>query len=187
MTRLSRENARMTGGFVDNASAFPTTPPAHHQQARRTFDLSYPADIFTRHRRRSTMHRLRWTMSNKSRFMASHPCCEAQLPGAVVRQSQPEDLELPGGNTSCCVSRTFAVPWRGHGPHHVIYRSQSPAGVAIGRPPVHHSSARPISPPCFLIASAMVLTATVTASARGMFHLAGPGHQVAKARGRIVN
>ena len=36
MTRLSRTNARMTGGFVDNASAFPTTPPAHHQQAKRT-------------------------------------------------------------------------------------------------------------------------------------------------------
>ncbi len=36
-------------GFVDNASALPTTPPTHHQQGRRTFDLSYPTDIFTRH------------------------------------------------------------------------------------------------------------------------------------------
>jgi hypothetical protein len=37
-------------GFVDNASALPTTPPAPHQQESRTFDSSPKADIFTRRR-----------------------------------------------------------------------------------------------------------------------------------------
>jgi hypothetical protein len=36
-------------GLVDNASAFPTTPPAQHEQASRTFESSCRADIFTRH------------------------------------------------------------------------------------------------------------------------------------------
>ena len=50
MTHLNSRRARLAGGFVDNASALPTTPPAQHQQQRWTFDLSYPADIFTRQR-----------------------------------------------------------------------------------------------------------------------------------------
>jgi len=44
--------ARHTGGFVDNASALPTTPPAPQKQPGRTFDPSYKADICTRYRHR---------------------------------------------------------------------------------------------------------------------------------------
>jgi hypothetical protein len=38
-----------TGGFVHNASALHTTPPAQQKPARWTFNLFYKADIFTRH------------------------------------------------------------------------------------------------------------------------------------------
>ena len=48
--RMTHTTARTACGLVDNASAFPTIPPIHQQQERRTFDLSYPPDIFTRHR-----------------------------------------------------------------------------------------------------------------------------------------
>ena len=38
-------------GFVDNASALPTTPQTqHHQQKRRTYDSLLSADICTRYR-----------------------------------------------------------------------------------------------------------------------------------------
>jgi len=39
-----------TRGFVDNARALPTIPPAPPQQQGRTFDSPSKADIFTRHR-----------------------------------------------------------------------------------------------------------------------------------------
>jgi len=42
--------ARNAGGFVDNARALPTTPPAPQQQPGRTFHSPYKADIFTRSR-----------------------------------------------------------------------------------------------------------------------------------------
>jgi hypothetical protein len=44
------------GGFVDNASALPTTPPAPPPHESRTFDSSSKADIFTRHRQRGEGH-----------------------------------------------------------------------------------------------------------------------------------
>src|SRR5438105_5658114 len=53
--RARRQGA--AGGFVDNARALPTTPPAHQKQARRTFYLSYKADIFTRSRHRVSAFR----------------------------------------------------------------------------------------------------------------------------------
>ena len=40
---------RRACGFVDNASALPTTPQAPPHQQGRTFDVSYKADIFTRY------------------------------------------------------------------------------------------------------------------------------------------
>ena len=35
---------RPSGGFMDNASALPTTPPDQHHQRRRTFDPSAYSD-----------------------------------------------------------------------------------------------------------------------------------------------
>jgi hypothetical protein len=49
MTRLLTTPWQHTGGFVHNASALHTTPPAPQKPARWTFDLFYKADIFTRH------------------------------------------------------------------------------------------------------------------------------------------
>jgi hypothetical protein len=46
--------ARNAGGFVDNARALPTTPPAPQQQPGRTFHSPYKADIFTRSRQQPT-------------------------------------------------------------------------------------------------------------------------------------
>jgi hypothetical protein len=40
---------RPAGGFVDNARALPTTPPAPLRQ-KRTYDPLHKPDIFTRHR-----------------------------------------------------------------------------------------------------------------------------------------
>jgi len=50
MTQLSTPAASHACGVVDNASALTTTPQAPHQKPKRTFVLSYPADIFTRQR-----------------------------------------------------------------------------------------------------------------------------------------
>ena len=50
MSPRSAEPARNAGGFVDNARALPTTPPAPQQQPGRTFHSPYKADIFTRYR-----------------------------------------------------------------------------------------------------------------------------------------
>ena len=50
MTQISTPDACHTCGFVDNASALPTTPQVPFQNPKRTFDLFYPADIFTRQR-----------------------------------------------------------------------------------------------------------------------------------------
>ena len=50
MTQFTSRPNIPARGFVDNANALPTTPPAHQTQARRTFHLSSKADIFTRHR-----------------------------------------------------------------------------------------------------------------------------------------
>jgi len=47
--------ARNAGGFVDNARALPTTPPAPQQQPGRTFHSPYKADIFTRSRQAKTL------------------------------------------------------------------------------------------------------------------------------------
>ena len=47
MTQISTPDACHTCGVVDNASALPTTPQVPFQNPKRTFDLSYPADIFT--------------------------------------------------------------------------------------------------------------------------------------------
>ena len=52
MTQISTPDACHTFGFVDNASALPTTPQVPFQNPKRTFDLFYPADIFTRQRQR---------------------------------------------------------------------------------------------------------------------------------------
>ncbi len=49
MTMPFNTPAKDTGGFVHNASALHTTPPAHQKPPRWTFDLFYQADIFTRH------------------------------------------------------------------------------------------------------------------------------------------
>ena len=50
MSPRTAEPARNAGGFVDNARALPTTPPAPQQQPGRTFHSPYKADIFTRYR-----------------------------------------------------------------------------------------------------------------------------------------
>ena len=50
MSPCTAEPARNAGGFVDNARALPTTPPAPQQQPGRTFHSPYKADIFTRYR-----------------------------------------------------------------------------------------------------------------------------------------
>lgn len=50
MTSLFTTPWQDAGGFVHNASALHTTPPAQQKPPRWTFDLSYKADIFTRHR-----------------------------------------------------------------------------------------------------------------------------------------
>ena len=49
MTRFRHDPSQSARGFVDNASALPTTPlaPQHHE--KRTFDALPKADIFTRH------------------------------------------------------------------------------------------------------------------------------------------
>jgi hypothetical protein len=52
MTSLFTTPWQDAGGFVHNASALHTTPPAQQKPPRWTFDLSYKADIFTRHRHR---------------------------------------------------------------------------------------------------------------------------------------
>ena len=53
MSPRTAEPARNAGGFVDNARALPTTPPAPQQQPGRTFHSPYKADIFTRYRQPS--------------------------------------------------------------------------------------------------------------------------------------
>ena len=50
MSPRTAEPARNAGGFVDNARALPTTPPAPQQQPGRTFHSPDKADIFTRYR-----------------------------------------------------------------------------------------------------------------------------------------
>ena len=50
MSPCTAEPARNAGGFVDNARALPTTPPAPQQQPGRTFHSPDKADIFTRYR-----------------------------------------------------------------------------------------------------------------------------------------
>jgi hypothetical protein len=50
MTSLFTTPWQDAGGVVHNASALHTTPPAQQKPPRWTFDLSYKADIFTRHR-----------------------------------------------------------------------------------------------------------------------------------------
>ena len=50
MTQISTPDACHTCGFVDNETALPTTPQVPFRNPKRTFDLFYPADIFTRRR-----------------------------------------------------------------------------------------------------------------------------------------
>ena len=50
MTQISTPAARQAFGIVDNASALTTTPQAQLQKPKRTFDFSYPLDIFMRQR-----------------------------------------------------------------------------------------------------------------------------------------
>ena len=49
MTRFRHDPSQSARGFVDNASALPTTPPAPQHHEKRTFDALPKADIFTRH------------------------------------------------------------------------------------------------------------------------------------------
>ena len=47
---MSRQEQKVCG-FMDNASALPTTPQTqHHQQKRQTYDSPLSADIGTRYR-----------------------------------------------------------------------------------------------------------------------------------------
>ena len=49
MTRFRHDPSQSARGFVDNASALPTTPPAPQHHEKRTFDALPKADILTRH------------------------------------------------------------------------------------------------------------------------------------------
>jgi len=59
-----------TRGFVHNASALHTTPPAHPKATKRTFHLFRKADILTRQRQASAA-------VEATRFVASAEALEA--------------------------------------------------------------------------------------------------------------
>ena len=60
MTRFRHDPSQSARGFVDNASALPTTPPAPQHHEKQTFDALPKADILTRHGQQapcSVLHR----------------------------------------------------------------------------------------------------------------------------------